>query len=300
MQTAITGTTIPFVGSGGFYETQEPNLPAITLAFATGECGSEQWNGVTPAEFISANITPGAANSLSSAGLNYIVSTGGNGSTFTCSSPSAFESFIASYYTPQMIGVDFDIESGQSQAVVQQLVADAAAAQSVYPNMRFSFTIATLAASDGSYGGVNSLGATVVQAVLASSPAIKNYTIDLMTMDYGGTSTANCVVVNGACEMGQSAIQAAENLEHTYGIPASRIELTPMIGQNDTQGEITTLADIDTITSYATANGLAGLHFWSLDRDTPCAAGSSSPTCNSYPSVGDVGFTNEFMKDLGK
>jgi hypothetical protein len=121
-----------------------------------------------------------------------------------------------------------------------------------------------------------------------------------MTMDYGGTSASNCVVVNGVCEMGQSAIQAVENLQHTYGIPASHIELTPMIGQNDTSTEITTLADIDTITNYATANGLAGVHFWSLDRDTPCAAGGAVSTCNSYPSVGILGYTNEILKDLGK
>jgi hypothetical protein len=286
---------LPLVGSGSFYSTQEPNLGAISLAFATGACGSENWAGISASGFIAANIS-----ALSSAGLNYVVSTGGQAGTFTCPSASAFESFIASYYTPQMVGVDFDIEGGQTQADIQQLVADAAAAQSEYPSLRFSFTLATLAASDGSYGGVNSLGAEVVQAIQASSPAINHYTVNLMVMDYGGTSTANCVVVNGACEMGQSAIQAVENLEYTYGIPASHIELTPMIGQNDTQGEITTLADVDTITHYATANGLAGLHFWSLDRDTPCAAGSASSTCNSYPSVGVLGYTNEFLNDLGK
>ncbi|GLQ46634.1 chitinase [Dyella lipolytica] len=295
MQTAVTGTTLPFVGSGSFYSTAEPNLGAITLAFATGACGSESWGGVTSSQFISGNIS-----ALSSAGLKYVVSTGGQAGVFTCSSASAFESFIASYNTAQMVGVDFDIEGGQTQADITQLVADVAAAQSVYPNLRFSFTLATLGASDGSFGGVNSLGAEVVQAIQASSPALKNYTVNLMVMDFGGTSAANCVVVSGACEMGQSAIQAVKNLEHTYGIPASHIELTPMIGQNDSPGEITTIADVDTITSYATANGLAGLHFWSLDRDTPCAAGSASATCNSYPTAGVLAYTNEFLKDLGK
>jgi len=300
MSTQVTGTLIPVVGSGGLYETKVPQLPAISIAFATGECGSENWAGVTPSEFISANITPGAANSLASAGLDYIISTGGANGVFTCGSPSAFQSFIAKYYTAQMIGVDFDIEGGQSQAEIQQLVADVAAAQSQYPNLRFSFTLATLGASDGSYGGVNQLGQWVIQAIKASSPALNHYTINLMTMDYGSAIASNCVVVNGVCEMGQSAVQAVVNLEHTYGIPASHIELTPMIGQNDAAGEITTLADIDTITNYATANGLAGVHFWSLDRDTPCAAGSASATCNSYPSVGTLGYTNEILKDIGK
>jgi len=295
MQTAASGSVLPLVGSGSFYSTKEPNLPGITLAFATGTCGSENWGGVSASGFVSGNIS-----ALNSAGLNYIVSTGGQAGVFTCGSASSFESFIARYYTAHMIGVDFDIEGGQTQAEIQQLVADVAAAQSQYPNLRFSFTLATLGASDGSYGGVNQLGQWVLQAIQASSPALNHYTINLMVMDYGGTSAANCVVVNSACEMGQSAIQAVTNLQHTYGIPASHIELTPMIGQNDSPGEITTLADIDTITNYATAHGLAGVHFWSLDRDTPCAAGSASSTCNSYPSVGSLGFTNEILKDIGK
>ena len=42
-----------------------------------------------------------------------------------------------------------------------------------------------------------------------------------------------------------------------------------------------------------------GLHFWSLDRDTDCAPGSSSPTCNSYGAAGSFGFTNRFVSDLG-
>jgi len=35
--------------------------------------------------------------------------------------------------------------------------------------------------------------------------------------------------------------------------------------------ETFTAADVDTLTNYVKSNGLAGLHFWSLDRDTPCA-----------------------------
>ena len=179
------------------------------------------------------------------------------------------ESFIARYASPHLVGIDFDIEGGQSQADIQNLVNASAGAQAQYPNLQFSFTIATLGASDGSFGGVNSLGNEVVQAVMGST--LKNYVINLMTMDYGSGSTSSvCVVVSGSCEMAQSAIQAVKNLEHTYGIPAGKIAVTPMVGMNDSSSEIFTPADVDTLTSYAAANGLAGLHFWSLDRDTPC------------------------------
>jgi hypothetical protein len=210
------------------------------------------------------------------------------------------EAFIARYASPNLVGIDFDIEGGQSAADIQNLVSTAAGAQAQYPNLQFSFTLATLAASDGSYGGVNSLGNEVVRAVLGSS--LKNYVINLMTMDYGSASGSVCVVVSGSCEMGQSAIQAVKNLEHTYGIPAGKIAVTPMIGLNDNASETFTPADVDTLTAYAAGNGLAGLHLWSLDRDTPCATTTTyaSPTCNSDSGTTPLEFSNRFLSDLGK
>jgi hypothetical protein len=200
--------------------------------------------------------------------------------------------------SPQMVGVDFDIEGGQSQADINNLVAAAVYGQSLYPNLRFSFTVATLGASDGSYGGVNSLGDEVVRAVKASS--LTNYTINLMTMDYGSAGAGVCVVSGGACDMGQTAIQAAVNLEHTYGISPNKIELTPMIGVNDVSSENFSVANADAVTSYAVSNGLAGIHFWSLDRDTPCSQSTASPTCNSVSTSTPLQYTKRFLSDLGR
>jgi hypothetical protein len=121
-----------------------------------------------------------------------------------------------------------------------------------------------------------------------------------MTMDYGSAGPGICVVKNGSCDMGQSAIQAVTNLQHTYGIPLSKIEITPMIGVNDVSSETFTVADIDTVTNYASANKLAGLHFWSLDRDNPCSGGFASPTCNSVPSTSVLQYTKRFLSNLGK
>jgi chitinase len=292
MQSAVEGSDLPVVGSGSLVSNYIPKLPAITLAFATGACGSETWGGASGATWAAENIPQ-----LNSAGLNYVVSTGGEAGTFTCASTAAMDSFIATYASPHLVGIDFDIEGGQTQSEIQQLADAAAGAQSQYPNLQFSFTLATLGASDGSYGGVNSLGNEVVEAVLGSG--LKNYVINLMTMDFGSASSSVCVVVNGSCEMAQSAIQAVKNLEHTYGIPAGKIAVTPMIGLNDNTSETFTTADVDTLTSYAVSNGLAGLHFWSLDRDTPCSDDYASPTCNSISSTTPLEYTNRFLSDLG-
>lgn len=291
MNTAVTGTRIPVVGSSNsLFSTREPGLKAITLAFATGTCGSENWGGVAADAFASANIPK-----LDAAGVNYIVSTGGAAGSFKCSG-TALQSFIARYATPHMIGVDFDIESGQSAADVQNLVNAAALAQSKYPGLRFSFTLATLAASDGSFGGLNSTGDATVKAIKASS--LTNYTVNLMTMDFGRATTANCVLSGSTCEMGKSSIQAVTNLEHTYGIAPSKIEVTPMIGVNDASDEVFTLADVDTLSAYAKANGLAGVHYWSLDRDTPCSSTTAMSTCSSVPSAPALAWTDRFIADL--
>ena len=292
MQSAVTGSDLPVVGSGSLVSQYVPKLPALTLAFATGSCGSENWGGVSGADWAAENVPQ-----LQAANLNYVVSTGGAAGTFTCDSTAGMESFIARYASPNLVGIDFDIEGGQSESDIQSLVAAAAGAQAQYPNLQFSFTLATLGASDGSYGGVNSLGNEVVEAVLGSS--LNKYVINLMTMDYGNASSSVCVVSSGSCEMAQSAIQAVKNLEHTYGVPASKIAVTPMIGMNDATTETFTTADVDTLTSYAVSNGLAGLHYWSLDRDTPCSDTYASPTCNSLSSTTPLEYTNKFLSDLG-
>ena len=292
MQSAVTGSDLPVVGSGSLVSQYVPKLPALTLAFATGSCGSETWGGVSGANWAAENVPQ-----LHAANLNYVVSTGGAAGTFTCASTAGMDSFIARYASPNLVGIDFDIEGGQSESDIQNLVAAAAGAQAQYPKLQFSFTLATLGASDGSYGGVNSLGNEVVQAVLGSS--LKSYVINLMTMDYGNASSSVCVVSSGSCEMAQSAIQAVKNLEHTYGVPASKIAVTPMIGMNDATTETFTTADVDTLTSYAVSNGLAGLHYWSLDRDTPCSDTYASPTCNSLSSTTPLEYTDKFLSDLG-
>lgn len=122
-----------------------------------------------------------------------------------------------------------------------------------------------------------------------------------MVMDYGRAGTNVCVLnSNGKCDMGQSAIPAAENLEYTYGIPASKIALTPMVGVNDTNDEIFTLQDADEMTQYVLGHGLVGIHYWSLDRDTPCSVTSGGTRCNSVPSSTPLGYTKRILSDLGK
>ena len=277
---------------------------ALTLAFATGECGSESWAGLGGSTLASSNVSL-----FTAANVNYVISTGGASGVFTCGTDAGMTTFINRYASNNLVGIDFDIEGGQTQAIINNLVQRVVAAQKTYPNLRFSFTLATVAPAPSgasqatSWGSsapdsFNTYGDWVMQAI--QTYGLKNYTINLMTMDYGSALPGNCVLSGGACQMGQSTVQAALNLHDHWGVPYSQIEVTPMIGGNDSGGETFTPSDVDTVSNFVKQNGLAGLHFWSFDRDADCAPGAASPTCNTIGGVGALGYTNRFAGDLGQ
>lgn len=272
-------------------------LTALTWAFATGECGSETWDGVPGATVASANVQASV-----NAGKGYIISTGGAGGTFTCSTDAGFEKFISTYYSANMLGVDFDIENGQTQAELTSLITRVKNAEALYPNMRFSFTLATQGANAAQFASQNFAGMGVTVLNTIKSVGLTNYTIDLMVMDYGPPESSSLCTLgsNGSCDMAQSAIQAAISLNTAYAVPYSKIELTPMIGGNDDAQETFTLANTATLSAFVVQNGLAGVHFWSFDRDNDCAASQpANDTCNSYGEAGTLGFTNQFLTSLG-
>ncbi len=155
MSTSITGTRTPVT------QVMSAKNKVLTWAFATGECGSssESWAGVAPAALVSANV-----NAFVSAGKQYIVATGGAAGTFTCGSDSGFNQFLQRYDSAGFLGVDFDIEGGQSQADISNLVARVKAARSgAFNKLRYSFTIATLGGSSGNQ--LNQLGTWAMNAI---------------------------------------------------------------------------------------------------------------------------------------
>jgi hypothetical protein len=282
------GTLQPLFNEDGTTTLQTGN-EAITLAFATGECGSETWAGITGSVLAGNNLPL-----IQKSSVKYIISTGGAAGAFTCSSVNGMRTFLNQYdYTSDhFAGLDFDIEGGYNQAQIQDLMNVTAQLQKEHP-FRVSLTLATLASSGGS---LNQLG---IWAVDAANAAGLDYIVNLMVMDFGGR---NCQVkADGTCDMGASAIFAAEELNRLYNIPLNRIELTPMIGDNDTRDEITTLADMTTIAQYVKTKGLAGLHYWSFDRDTPCGTSIkyASPTCNTQ-STGAQSFNKAVLAVLAK
>ena len=285
ISTAVTGTLSPVLS------VKPAKLKMITWAFATGACGSETWGGLAPASVASANV-----QNFVNAGTKYIISTGGAAGSFTCASDANFETFVNRYASSSLAGIDFDIEAGQSSADIDNLVARVKASQSKHPGLRWSFTLATLGGN--SPQSLGSMGVTVMNSI--KSHGLTGYIINLMAMDYGSAIASNCTLnSSGKCDMGKSAIQSAVNLHNYWGVPYSQIEITPMIGGNDATDETFSIADVTTLSNWVKANGVSGIHFWSLDRDHDCAPGYASATCNSYGTAGNWGFTNAFISALG-
>jgi chitinase len=285
ISTAVTGALSPVLS------VKPAKLKEITWAFATGACGSENWGGIQAAAVASANV-----QNFVNAGVKYIVSTGGAAGSFTCASDANFETFVNRYASSMLAGIDFDIEAGQSQADIDNLVARVKASQSRHPGLRWSFTLATLGGN--SPQSLGSMGVNVMNSI--KSHGLTGYIVNLMAMDYGSAIASNCTLnSSGKCDMGKSAIQSAVNLHNYWGVPYSNIEITPMIGGNDAQDEVFSIADVTALSNWVRANGASGIHFWSLDRDKDCAPGYASATCNSYGAAGTWGFTNAFANALG-
>lgn len=262
---------------------------ALTWAFATGECGAETWTGRPGQDVADANVA-----AFDKAGIGYIISTGGQGGMFTCATDEGMERFIARYASNQLIGFDFDIEAEQTEAQIASLIARIKTAHAKHPQLRMSFTIATYAASDGSNGSLNAQGETILRAIRASG--LQDYLVNLMVMDFGDAKPANCVVKNGVCDMGASALQAVRNVNARYGVPVPQIELTAMIGVNDVIANVFSLDDVRVLVDAVPKLGLAGLHFWSLDRDTPCTAAGAQATCSTLATVRSGEFGKAFAK----
>ena len=267
-----------------------PHGRVLTWAFATGPCEQERWGDVDTATFARVNVA-----AFQRAGQDYIISTGGEAGVFTCEDAAGLGAFVARYVSPHLRGVDFDIEGKQTAAQIGMLVRAAAALQRQQPQLRISFTLATHASGDGSLRSLNATGEQVMTALAAAG--FDRAVINLMVMNYGPADPRWCVLRGGQnvgrpadearCDMGASALQAARNVAAKSHWPNAQIALTAMLGENDVAGNVFTPADAQHLLRGARELGLAGVHWWSLGRDQPCAAGSPrvSPTCHGLPGV---------------
>jgi chitinase len=265
----------------------------LSWAFAIGDCGAERWGDFDTAAFAARNVAE-----FSRAAMPYVIATGGEAGAFTCSSADALGRFVARYDSPELVGIDFDIERRQTPRQIAELVRAAAAVARARPDLRFSFTLATFAASDGSLRSLNATGAAVVAAIAAEH--FDRAVINLMVMNYGRPDAHHCVAARAGdrarCDMGRSALQAARNVHAKYHVPYDRMALTAMIGENDVAANVFRIEDARVLVRGVRDLGLAGLHYWSLGRDRPCGPERPrvAPDCHGLPGVAAGAFGAQF------
>jgi len=247
-------------------------LPAITLAFLVDGGCTAVWGGglgsVSNAMFPNGTSVKSAIDSLTGAGRKVIVSWGGAAGSVlsSCGSASQAQSMYQSVYNayPNISGQDFDIEGGVNLAVLAPALAGLKAAN---PGRSVSLTLPVLPT------GLVQAGLDIVNAVHNAGLRPVD-TINVMAMDYGSAND------NGGNIL-LSAQQAAQSTHNQY--PNDPIGVTPMIGQNDTQGEVFTLSNASAFVSWAKGQSYINrLAFWSLSRDNGGCPGQTfaSPTCS--------------------
>ncbi|MBV9795398.1 MAG: hypothetical protein JO016_15830 [Actinobacteria bacterium] len=289
VDTGLSNTTLTTVAAD--YGTKY-----FELAFANGSgC---QWSLPNQSGWqsqISALQAEGGDVSISFGG--YTVDTDGTDLGNQCSSASAMASQVENAVTTMNVThLDFDIESSEeTNAADYTLTAQALAqvrswASANGDNLNISYTLPVLPT------GFTSDGLNVLNA--AQSSGFKPDVVNIMTMDYGTSGTEMGSASNQALDAaaGQVASVFGVSTAAAYGMLGN----TPMIGQNDSPGEIFTLADASTVESYAAQQGIAMLSFWSEGRDNGGCPGqtSASSTCSGL-SQNSGAFTQAFQAFTG-
>jgi hypothetical protein len=114
----------------------------------------------------------------------------------------------------------------------------------------------------------------------AQSAGLRVALVNILTLDYGSPVQ----------DMGQAAIDAATALHGQLGqiyTGKSDAELwamegnTPMIGVNDSQGEVFSIDDAKRLADFAVQKGIQELSYWAVGRDKACSGtGTLSDDCS--------------------
>jgi chitinase len=269
--------------SAGMLDTAiaQGGVNSYTAAFVIGSGCTPIWGDTLGIENSTVNARIARAEA---AGAKTIISFGGAGGAElgqSCTSQSALQAAYQSVINKYKVNhLDFDIEGAAiaDPSSVDRRFKAIKGLQSANAGLSVSVTIPVLE------NGPDGNGSTFLRS--AATNGVKLDVINAMTMDYGHAVGDMATAAETAATGTLNAAKAA-GLTVTY----ANIGITPMIGNNDSAGEVVSQANARTIVSWARANGIGRLAFWSIGRDQPCAGGGVSPNCS-----GLGGSTLDFTK----
>ncbi|MES2998038.1 MAG: chitinase [Pseudomonadota bacterium] len=266
---------------------KNPGLKALRLSFITsdgGQCAGT-WAGYPVSEDPEQGFGMPVFKKLREQGAHLSIALGGlNGEYLSqaCKSTVDLQSVyeeIVRIYKPTSL--DFDLENNiqTNNAQLDRLMQAIQGVKNNYTDLKISFTLPVLPT-----GLVENLGLNVLKR--AEINGLSDYAVNIMAMDYGDYFGS---------AMGENAIKAATNtfkqLKALYPDQSdatlwSRIEVTPMIGLNDTSNDqvpqnFALPGDVKLLKAFAAANKINGLSAWSITRDHSCNDKWVSTDCSS-------------------
>jgi hypothetical protein len=214
-------------------------------------------------------------SALRSQGGDVIISFGGaNGIELAYAATDEFEArdaYKAVIDAYNLASIDFDIEGflAAHQASILRRSKAMRLLQNEYPNLRISLTLPVMPT------GLTNDGLNVVENAIDQNVDIN--CVNVMAMDYGPSGID---MGDAAISAGEAVFQQLKTLYINNGInlPDSviwrKIGITPMIGQNDVQGEVFYLEDANDLAQWASQRKIGRLAMWSANRDHQCANAS--------------------------
>ena len=177
-----------------------------------------------------------------------------------------YQSVITTYGVNHL---DFDIENYTTvNDTVANHIRDEAvkALEAANPGLSVSYTVAVLPSGLSTSGAGTSSNDYHLLAQ-AKNDGVTLTTLNIMAMDYGKSE-----------DMLTAAESAATHTEadlQKLGFTSTKIEVTPMIGQNDTLSDVFTLYDAKELAAWAkTQSYIAGVGEWEITRDNASTTSS--------------------------
>jgi chitinase len=124
--------------------------------------------------------------------------------------------------------------------------------------------------------GLDTTGQAAVRATLAAKVDLAG--VNAMTMDYGSGLPAGTSMIQAsegaltALHRQLDALYLERKLTLSDKTLWSKIGATPMIGQNDTKGEIFSLAAAKQLNAFVLQHSIGRVSMWSLNRDVTCGS----------------------------
>lgn len=181
-------------------------------------------------------------------------------------------------YRPDVVDLDIEGAGASDAAAAERRAAAVARLQAARPAgepLRVWLTLPV------SRDGLTPAAELSVQTMLGAGVDVAG--VNVMTMNFGPLPAGQ--------SMRDASVQAAEATHRALaalfaknGLPTGnsavwyRIGLTPMIGVNDVEGNVLSLADAEALEAFAAERGLGRMSMWSLNRDVACEAPQDGAT----------------------